>query len=441
MAASQRQSVLEGARHRLRATAADARASWAATPADVRRLLVVTTVVLVGFLAALGHHYITGVYLHLKYPATTFLFYPSDRFTDLYKDLAYARDFLAGKKTVITYTPVSHLLMTILQPLPRQGVFSFMVTLLLAALALASRWVMAGMTSLTATIKARSAFVLIALSYPILFVVDRANQEAFLFLFLLGFVYFYCHKGSRLGLVFLAGAISFKLFPVVLLMIPMADRRWRDAAYTALAAVGLLLGAAVVLGAWSPYGVGGVLQHWVATLTQGHGSSMFGMELLHFQHSLWGLFVLYGVLNETGVEAIRAFAGPYAASMIVLGGLVAAYVVFVEKEMWRRLALAVLAMITFPYASHDYTLLHVLLPVFLFVLSGHPRKSDVYYAVLFGLLLVPLDYYIFTFDVSSSVVAYPAIACTIMVSLIAGGFRRRFGHSRTGATAEARVAA
>ncbi|HEX9093360.1 MAG TPA: glycosyltransferase family 87 protein [Coriobacteriia bacterium] len=430
--------VRAGLRARVAAAVRPSRDAWAATSPALRLLGIVSTVVLVGFIAAVVYHYVTGVYLRFHYPYTTFLFYPPDRFMDLYNDLMYAREFLAGNKSVVTYTPFSHLIMTVLQFLPKHFVVGAMVTGFLSVLALGARWLMKDMHDLSTGDKVRIGFVTIMLSYPVLFELDRMNQEAFVFLWLAGFAWFYCVRHKRVGLVFLAAAIAAKLFPAALLLIPLADRKWRDTAFTALGSVGLLVASAVIVGLTAPYGIVGTLEKAFTSLAGFHGSYLHTFELVHFGHAIWGVWVLFGIQTGLGTEAIRGAAGPYLVIMVVLGGLVGAYVVFIEKAMWRRVALCVLMMITFVYTSHDYTLLHVLLPVFLLVASGSRRRSDLALAALLGLLLVPLDYYVIASDVTTSVIAYPVISTIIMASIVAGGLYDRF--SMRGRLASARAA-
>jgi len=45
---------------------------------------------------------------------------------------------------------------------------------------------------------------------------------------------------------------------------------------------------------------------------------------------------------------------------------VVAYPVFVEKQFWKKTALAICALNLFPLVSGDYKLLHIFIPMFLF---------------------------------------------------------------------------
>jgi hypothetical protein len=61
-------------------------------------------------------------------------------------------------------------------------------------------------------------------------------------------------------------------------------------------------------------------------------------------------------------------------------------------RFWKKVLLLVVAMNLLPQVSADYKMLHIFVPLFLFVNQDLPEKSDLLYAILFGLLLIPKDY-------------------------------------------------
>jgi hypothetical protein len=155
-----------------------------------------------------------------------------------------------------------------------------------------------------------------------------------------------------------------------------------------------------------------------------------GVSLLTF---IKLLSIETGVLR--GLDDGR-FLSCYFVSAGVIGLLVVLYVVLVEKEMWRRTALLVFAMLLLPHISADYKLLHLYLPLFLFVNSASRSRLDHLFVVLFGLLLIPKDYYYFSQVISDALgandisVAVPAnISIIMLMSLIivVEGIRERFG--------------
>ena len=67
--------------------AIDERAAAGVNQTDYKRqrVVLIRSIVLIGFVVAVGFHAICGSLLHLSYPYNTFLFNPADRFMDFYK--------------------------------------------------------------------------------------------------------------------------------------------------------------------------------------------------------------------------------------------------------------------------------------------------------------------------------------------------------------------
>ena len=92
-------------------------------------------------------------------------------------------------------------------------------------------------SNLSSSIKEQSiknVFVFSFLTYPFLFVVDRANIEAFVFIFLYLFISFYRKQRTIISIIFLSFAISMKLFPAVFLVLLLSDKKYKEAIYTVL---------------------------------------------------------------------------------------------------------------------------------------------------------------------------------------------------------------
>lgn len=121
------------------------------------------------------------------------------------------------------------------------------------------------------------------------------------------------------------------------------------------------------------------------------------------------------------------FLSIYIIIAVVLGLVIAAYVVVMEKEFWKKVAILVVTMLLLPHISADYKLIHIFLPLFLFINVSKPNRLDKVYIVLFGLLLIPKDYYLLSKVISDSGVSDISIsviindmALIIMLFLIIG---------------------
>jgi hypothetical protein len=71
-----------------------------------------------------------------------------------------------------------------------------------------------------------------------------------------------------------------------------------------------------------------------------------------------------------------------------------------------------------PYVSADYTLIQLYFPLVFFLNARRVSRWDVVYVALFGILLVPVDYYYILHDISISVIIYPAALVALVLLAI-----------------------
>jgi hypothetical protein len=149
--------------------------------------------------------------------------------------------------------------------------------------------------------------------------------------------------------------------------------------------------------------------------------------------SLYDLVKLIFIqFNIIGFVDLDKFFAIYPKIVFPLFFLLAGYIIFVKQEFWKKVAILVFAMLLFPYMSADYRLLHTFIPMFLFINSANRDKLELFYIVMFGLLLIPKDYYIFPgiisdsgkSDVSIAVVLNILIMLIMMTAIIADGLKK-----------------
>ncbi len=81
------------------------------------------------------------------------------------------------------------------------------------------------------------------LTYPTIFIVDRANFDVVVFIFVALFALFYQRGHAVLAVVVLAPAIAMKGYPAILLTLPLLDRRFKELVLACLMARLLTFGA------------------------------------------------------------------------------------------------------------------------------------------------------------------------------------------------------
>jgi hypothetical protein len=100
--------------------------------------------------------------------------------------------------------------------------------------------------------------------------------------------------------------------------------------------------------------------------------------------------------------------------------LLAIYVIFIEKELWKKFALAIIAFCLLPLVSCDYKLIHMLIPMLMFINSKRSSKLDIIYALIFALLLIPKNYHLFL-QIYDGVILDPLLLITLMLLIVIQG--------------------
>jgi hypothetical protein len=372
-----------------------------------QKIDLIALIVLVGLGASVVYHYVLGVYLGMGYPFNTFLFRPFVRFSDLLIPVEL--------RAIMNYPPFTLLVLyypfLLLPGWLALGLFvlSFAGSFLYV---LARNLRQAG-----ALATARNVIILGLLSYPFLFTVDRANFEWVVFLLLYLFIVAYTQERRFLGPVFLALAISLKIFPAVFLVLLLAGRRYRETALTlgltgAFTLLGLLVFDGGFIANWQRFfhALGGYTQ----VMAIGNGGWYFG-------HSLFGAIKFLLAKSSHGYVTVSIlFAKIYLGLALIVFFALSFHLSRWQGRFWKQVLLLVLAMNLLPHVSADYKLLHIFIPLLLFVNQDSPEKNDLLYAILFGLLLIPKDYARLSLypEASLSVLLTPMIMLFMAIAVI-----------------------
>lgn len=370
--------------------------------------------------------------MHAMFPGTfslpTFLFIPNVRFTDFYEPYLDARLYGPPSNTNTVYSPLVHVFMTALTHIPDFVALTLVMAVFGASLALL---IWHGVTARVGSRRLRWVYVLIFcfLSYPVLFLVDRANLEMLVFALLAAFVWLYYWRGSRWAFLPLSLAIAAKYYAVVLLVVLVAERRWRQLALCVAAAVAAEALATVALSAVSGFSVFQVIANTRYTLAH---HQQIGIAGVWFSHNLVGAFALIDRMTGYGLQSIVGFQ--LALHILELGIFVVVVICCVAYDMpaWKRLAALVICMLVLPQESHDYTMIHLFLPLALIGRDGLrcPHKRII--AVLFGLALVPMAWLPYQTALlpsgsllNFSMIIYPLVLLTLLAVILTTGVTRK----------------
>ena len=395
-------------------------------------------IVLGGFLIGVFFHYILGFYFNLPYPYNTFLFNPGDRLNDFFNMFnvtenlrPYSDDYFFKSN----YFPFANLFFYFFSLIRNSTIslilfltFGYVIYLFtfVKNFTIDSKWI------------SLPALIIILLNYPILFTMDRANLELYLFVFVFLFVIHYNsdNKIIKTGALFLlAVTISMKLYTGVFLILLVKEKKYKEILLVLL--ITFLLSIISLLSF-----EGGVVLNIKLLL---EGLSEFNTISSSFIGGVQHNATLYGIIKigvlsvaivlklDSGfVNGVLDFIRyPYLVFVLFLF-LYVIYCVIKSKSTWESLYLLTFCMIALPNVSYDYKLLFLIIPMQQYFKNS--KNYSVLYTCIFGLLFIPKDFIILSGDVSISSIINPSLLFYLFIYILKENhfYMRKFQVSRTG---------
>ena len=215
----------------------------------------VCIVLVLGFGLAFALVFLRGGYLNYGYPFNTFLFLPQATARDFIYPYAIANNPYAtsliphfasfsnlfqlpemidgnlwtANSTSPLYFPYAYWIASFFRLFPVSTAY------LLYPLITSGTFALLCLTRARGTHGYLQPIIIFMFSYPFLFLVDRANLEIFVLIFLAIFIYFY-DRARWISVFGLACAIAMKLFPALFLLMFLRDRRYKELAVTTASA-------------------------------------------------------------------------------------------------------------------------------------------------------------------------------------------------------------
>lgn len=362
-----------------------------------QKIVWTATVVSVGFMSSIIFHYVKNTFS--PFPASrwtladgfdgpsglsTMFHQPINIFCDFFSLFEIFSIFGLSKQSL--YFPSSNLLL---------GLFGWMgdgnaykaVAFSLAIASVVTIWL--AWISFRKSFKTGAllnAFIIIFMSYPMLFTLHTGNLEIWVFIFQCSFFLSYFSRRFLLSTGFLAAAISLKLYPAIFIIFMVIDKRYRFVLYT-LAWVVVLSSVPFII--WPTnlelywHGLLSGMGIYNDIMVKGYYGLHFGHSLVNSLRTLWPniqvklLFPVYYI-----------FMG---CNLILMTG----YAALIERVLWRKIAVLVIALCLLPPTSTDYKLLLFFIPFFFFVNHDVKSKTDSIYTVLFSTLFINKAYLYF----------------------------------------------
>ncbi|OIP96504.1 hypothetical protein AUK40_04865 [Candidatus Wirthbacteria bacterium CG2_30_54_11] len=361
------------------------------------RLQIMTLISLVGFLLAVVVYYIRAYYQGLSYPQSTFLFFPGDRFNDFFNIAKVTKNldpYFEFGGAFGNYFPLAYLFVYPFSLIADQWQALYWFTVVFCLLFcgfLFFHFVLRQAGTHRIDLFTWFPIVTMLVSYPVLFTVDRGNIELYVFGCCALFLLLFQKKQYTAASICLAAAISMKLYPAVFLIFLLSEKKYRQSIIVCLATAVLSVGALLLFRGTITSNLEG-LKHGLDWYTTSYVKNFNILEGINYNESYFSVFRILSVLGYLKIS-LGQLLTPYLIATMVGFALVTGYVIWVEKEIWKQVMLLVGSMILLPYVSADYKLIHLFLPIALFVASPSRSRLDGMYAVIFGLLVIPKTYF------------------------------------------------
>jgi dolichol-phosphate mannosyltransferase len=387
------------------------------TEGPVRKASQLTWFIVIGTVSACLYHLsLRWTPGYDQFPWNTFLFIPEDRFNDfrnIYKPFVSGLNPYSFRTYV--YFPSLTLLMLPFQPLGTVALETFGLLFVSGFATLAG-------SLCRQTVGYRHTLTFIAsllISYPVLFSLDRANIECLLLLMIL---LAWKTRGTRFddwGCLLLGWAGAIKLYPLLYLLPDLMNWRFRRLALTAGFAVATTMAGFLLV----PGDNAQTLPLLSKNLQDFHTDYVAHGHGVHYNVSLLAsvkaaAFFCSDWLHFDSTRAV-AFTEQRWRMIVVVGlaGMLAAGWKLRQAEEWKSILVAVAAMLLLTPVSFDYKLLHLILPMLLFINS--PRSTqDRTLTILFGLLMIPKAWLFVHNDISIAVILNPMLICLMLVVVL-----------------------
>jgi len=384
-------------------------------PTAKSKLLIISAIIIIGFTLSVIYHYFLIHYLGYKgYPFYTFLFKPWDGFMDFFNIYNQTRS-LDPYKEFANYFPLTFIfvyLFTIFPP----GLSFFIYSI--SFVVFFQSFVYHYLPRMNIFNRVLLAFIFSFMSYPFLWTIDRGNLESWVFISVAFFAHYYFKKNDVLSILFLAIAISLKLYPAILMILFLFNKKYINILYTIIVTLFLSLFSAALLEGGvkaTLHGISVGLSAFSGVMTMGpqglqHNTSFYAPLRLLFDYIIIRKD-LYTLRND------QLFYTAYYIFALILFSVIAFFLYRYKFSLWKQITILVLSYIVLPQISFDYKLISVFIPLMFFIRSDENSKFNTHYAILFGLLLIPKDYYIIVSDVSISIIINPLLIA-LMIGLI-----------------------
>jgi hypothetical protein len=389
------------------------------------KINLLVLMITVGFFAAVVYHYVMGFLLGKPWPENTFLFRPDLAFWDFYRVLDQSANLNPFAKDMGGFAggPFGHLvgyLFSVIRIKWLQLCIYF--TAFFTVFIFMVKHYLYGLKLKITSYQLLTIFIIVFLTYPVLFAVDRANFDMLVCVFIFLFAFTYIKQKYKVSTIFLSLAIAIKPYTIILIMVYIFDKRYKN---SLLVIFNTLFLTALSLFLFKDGLFLEIQKFFSATFSTVSYLAAGGQ--LEYTSDLYSFFIVVvrfiGNLFGIGKNGSEIFLPSYPGFTIlyILLSIVAIiyFIIYLwgrPQPLWKVMAVLSIFIVLLPIASHDYRLIFLLVPMMMYLANDERTSNDLFIVILLGLLLIPKNYY------KIGMVLNPLLLIGLLVSVIPGAF-------------------
>jgi hypothetical protein len=395
------------------------------------RVILLVLIIVVGFSIAVAYHYAMGYYFGKPWPANTFLFGPWDRFNDFDRVVrqSAALDPFSEDVGGFAGSPFGQFvgyLFSLIQPTLLR-LFIFLGTFFVGFILMVKHYLY-GLKSKLTSYQLLAIFVIVFLTYPVLFAVDRANFDLLIVPCLFMFALTYEQQKHRASTAFMALAIALKPYAAIFTVVYFLNRRFKDGL---IAVFGAVLLTVLSLSLFKDglfvetqkyfHALFNTADYLSSGSQQFYTSDLFG--LLKVGAKFIGDTLNLGTPIDLPAHPNARLA--YATLAVVVAIYFVIHLWEKPKPLWKTMAVLTILIILLPFNSHDYRLTYLFVPMLMYLAASENTRHDLLIVVSWGLLLVPKNYYRLEYPQNIGMVINPLLLIVLLVCIIPDAFSRK----------------
>lgn len=381
------------------------------------KVTLLSLIILFGFSLAVIFHYSLAFYFYMPFPYSTFLYNPTEVFTDLTDAIAIIKSFAPYDKpnVWIMYFPLAYILL-----LPLTFIKSKLILVLTFELPFILFFVWENFKNLfcknlSKVENFQNIFIIALMSYPFLMLLDRANFDAVLFIFFSAFVYTFKEKKILLSAVILGLMNALKPFFLVFYFLFIFQKRYKELIYSFIISILLIFGGFIFFKGNFFDQIFVYLQNLI--LYEKKYFLNLNGGLLGCSNLFMGLKAIFcNSLNLISTEKLLIISN-YIGFCLTLISL---FFTRREKVFWKRIMFLTLLILLIPGMVNDYKLIFLFVPLWLFINTQEKTKFDIFYTFLIGLLLIPKNSIIVPLAAEFKVVVFSMILNPLIILSLLG---------------------